>query len=233
MTLKEQNIDLFDSYQRRKLTEPERKTFDQRLTTDTEFSQAFDEYIGELNVIKAIGAGEEMRAIMANHKEENASGTFRLKYLIPIGIAAGLILAFLFFPNNTNNHKDLFETYYEPFPNLISARDNTSDLAEALNAFSATNYSLAIEKFENLPSETDTILFYQGLSHLSIKETNSALLNLNKISSESPFYEYATWYKGLAHLLANRLDSAEFYLNLVDDNSTHIKESKNILKAIK
>lgn len=230
MSVMEEYMDLFEAYVQGQLSGSEKEEFLQRLKTDEVFKAAFEQYKHQLKVIKALSAGEEMRALMEAEETEEKSARTRWKYWIPMAVAAALILSFFVFgPNKKSTGAELFDKYFEVFPNLISARDNTTDISEALRAYSKADYSTAIELLEAIPTQSDTVIFYQSISHLAENKPEQALEELRSIQSESTFHQPALWYQGLAHLLMNQKDSVGYYLDKVDEDSNYGKDARKIL----
>lgn len=232
MSAMDKHIDLFDAYERDLLSGPDREAFHERLTTDEKFKTAFEQYQHELKVIRAVSAGEEMRALMEAGEPKKEQPAL-MRYLIPMGVAAALaLLFFVFAPDKQPSSPELFDEYFEAFPNLISARDNTDNLSEALRAYSQADFEAAIKSLQKITPKSDTVIFYRSISHLAMSESKEALQGLNRISAESPFYESALWYQGLAHLLLNQPDSVNYYLNKAGLNSTYGKNAQEIIKAL-
>ncbi len=233
MSAMEEHIDLFEAFTLGQISGPEKEAFLQRLKTDQAFKVAFEQYQHQLKVIKAMSAGEEMRALMeAEEAEENPAKT-RWRYWVPLAAVAALILSFFVFgPDKQPTGPALFDEYFEVFPNLISARDNTADISEALRAYGRGDFEKAIQSFQQLPTQNDTVIFYKSISHLSLAEPDEALMGLMSISGESSFYESAIWYQGLAHLLLNQKDSVSHYMNRIDANNAYSKTAQKVLKAL-
>lgn len=230
MSSAEQYIDMFDAYEQQTLSSSDVQDFNLRLKNDEEFKKAFEQYKREITLIKAISAGEEMREVMENKRGKTIN--FSPKFLIPLGAVASCLLIFFLIQQSKPDNQALFEAYFEPFPNLISARESINGIDEALKAYSKADFESAIVLFEKNSRTNDTIFFYKAVSLLSIKEAKLALNSLNQIDPESSFHRATIWYKGLAHLLAEQKDSARFYMKQVDMGGSNGKSAQDILKAI-
>lgn len=211
MSLREQNIDLYDAYLKGELSVDDNRKFDQRSRSNPEFSKDFMAYQEEVAVIKALGIREEMAELMA---EEKPRARNKLRYLIPLGVAAAL-MAFVLFRPVAPRHERLFQEYFEPYPNTISGRDVQEDLYEAINLYDREEYELALEKLATVESN-DQVAFYTGICQLALDRPGPSIESLRAVSRSSVVYGAAQWYMALAFLKLDQPDSTRRYLNIAE-----------------
>lgn len=228
MSAKEEYIDRFDAYQSDKLSPAEREAFEQQLVDDEAFKADFDSYLTEVAVIKSLAIREEMGEVMSEARD---SGKGRLRYLIPIGVAAVLTIFLLALPKKATKPEDLFHQYFEPYPNAISGREVVGGIDNALNSYVAGDYENAITTFDQLAT-TDTVSFYKSISHLALGEAKPALAGFQQIGSGSLFYESTQWYMALGFLLTGEPDSTRVYLNRISNKGVNFEAAQNILEVI-
>ncbi|OEK06902.1 hypothetical protein [Roseivirga misakiensis] len=230
MSQKDQHIDLFDKYQTNQLSENERIAFDERIQNDAEFSQAFEQYIAEVNVIKAISAGEEMQSIMNSDSKISLKPTIR-RWLIPVSVAAAIALFLIFTQISQRNHNSLFNEYFTPYPDAVTSRNVGNGLSNALHFYSQQEYAKALEGFEAL-AESDTVEFYEGICLLALKRPEEALDKLNTIGINSIFRNQSQWFKGLSFLLLEESDSTIKSFEKIKALSKYKKQSLELIKRL-
>jgi len=224
----DENIERFDAYHSGRLSPAEREAFEGQLADDETFKADFEAYISEVAVIKSLGIREEMGEVMS---EARNSGKGRLMYFIPLGVAAVLTIVLLALPKKAANPEELFQQYFEPYPNAISGREVIGDIDKALNLYVVKEYEKAIAIFGQL-APTDTVNFYKSMSHLARGETKPALIGFRQITNESLFYEPTQWYSALGFLLAGESDSTRVYLTRITSKDVNYEAAQAILKAI-
>ncbi|KYG79641.1 tetratricopeptide repeat protein [Roseivirga echinicomitans] len=230
MSIVDKYIEFFDAYDRNELSQKEVQAFKERIINDEKFRVAYEEYSKQVNLLKALGARDQMRSIM--DKEEKRK-VLKLKIFIPLGIAASFLLLMFIFTERKIDNQQLFETYFEPFPNLISSREKVSLLDGGLRAYSNSDYENALKIFRTLSNASDTLYFYQGMSHVSLKRAEEAIDSFDHIGPESYFYLPSVWYKGLSYLLINETDSAAFYIQKADSSGYGDEELHELLNSLK
>ncbi|WP_055436407.1 hypothetical protein [Lacinutrix algicola] len=106
----EKYIDLINGYLNNTLSGNERKNFENRLETDSEFKEIYNEQVAILEGVKRIGLKAEINAVKQNY----IRGKWK-KYLgVSIGAIIVSVLVFNFFSGKEDKLKDLlnFETEY-------------------------------------------------------------------------------------------------------------------------
>jgi tetratricopeptide (TPR) repeat protein len=230
MKIGEDKIELFDGYHHKVLPDDEHKNFEDRLKNDKEFKDEFDEYLEGTRAVKLIALREELGHIIDTN--ELGTSIFR-RGLIWMPIAASLLFfIFYFWPKASTSEKDLFLTYYRPYPNIVTTRSEENPLTEALQAYTSMDYNKAIFLFDEIFPATDTALFYRGLSYLSLNDYKNALLAFEKVDTSSTFHQQLYWYKAMAFLSKKDRPSAILSLQRIEPNQYSYKEAREILMII-
>ena len=231
MSSLEDHIDLFDNVTKGQLSKEELAAFENRLNQDAKFKAAFDDYNRNINIIKSIGIRNEMRRVMT---EANFVGRkhSKLKYLIPLAIAASISIILIFFPTKTKKPSSIFDQYFELMPDLITVRAQGLPSNEAMVYYETKKFDRAIQAFIEL-GNNDTTQFYKAISQLALKQPELAIEEINQINMESRFFNSAQWYKGLGFLLLNKLDSVDHYMSRIKEGNPNYEASRQILKSIR
>jgi hypothetical protein len=231
MKLNEDKVELFDGYLNKILPEDEHKHFENRLKNDEDFRSEFDEYLESTKAIKLIALREELGHIIDINESKN--NRFR-RSLVWVPIAASLLfLIFYFWPNANKSSKDLFLTYYRPYPNVITTRSEPNRLTKALQAYTINDYNNAILLFNEISPATDTTLFYRGISYLSMAKPDSSLVYFSRVTPNSAFHQQVNWYMAMAFLLNNDRSSATLYLEKIKSDQFNSKDAQKILALFK
>ena len=214
MSREEEYYGIFDRYLEGSLADQERLNFETQLESDDELREWFEAYKAEVQLIRTMAVRQEMGDIL---NKSTGPKTIAIKWLIPLAVAASVALALVFFyPSSRPGNVELFEQSFKPFPNLISVRQNLDSVGMALRFYDQQAYPGAIEVFEQLSIANDTVQFYKGMSYLSVKQPENALVSFSQMDESSMFYGTVAWYKALAHLLLSNSDSVIYYLNQAD-----------------
>ncbi len=232
--MKEENnyTDLFDEYIAGALPEDKKLDFENRLTSDAAFKADFDQYKKDLELIRMMGVREEMGEFIKKASSTNARSR-KLRYLIPLGLAASITLILLLLPSESIDNRALFDQHFSSYPNRVTSRDGSLGHDMAMNYYDQGLHKEAIAEWDRIALENDTALFYESISQLALGEAQSALSKLNQIKSGSIFASPAIWYKGLAFLLIDQKDSTRYYMQLVSPDSPNRTAAVKILDWLK
>ncbi len=142
--------------------------------------------------------------------------------------------------NKAVTPEDLFATYYAPLehpdPVVRSEGDNSLE-DKAVAAYSAGNYELAVEYYEELSHreswEIKNALFL-GIAYISINSEQKAINTFNNLPRDLGQYkDEVTWYLALAHLKNNDLVSARLLLEKLSvDGNYYQNQAASILKKL-
>lgn len=232
MSVDEKLMDRFDKYIRNDMPEEDRGEFEDLLAQEPSIQTQFTSYKDGIDALKIVGVKNQMNAILK--KKQKVSRTIKLTSWTLAGIAASIVIVigslYIFAPKES-----LFDQYFEPYPDITSVRKGnmSSELERGYNFYNSGEYNQAINRFENILPQSDTLLFYCGLSYLSLNKPTEALHKLNRIQGQSIFQSQIHWYKGMAFLLMTDIDSVRIILESFQPNDFKYNKSKELLDQLK
>lgn len=146
-------------------------------------------------------------------------------YKIFIATAAIVTIVFainrlFIFNRDSLSNDQLFEAYFEVYPNIYSTKGlgdiRSKPLENAFKLYDAEQYRDAVSAFAKAEKEilsNNTTSFYYGQSLIAIGDTEKAKIELEKISIENPLYNEAQWYIALAYLKEDNVDQVIKFLS--------------------
>ncbi len=228
MSTERDYIELFDRVIDQQLTTEELAEFERLITENQEVAEDFEAYKVARRALEIEGLKTDLAEIR-NAKKRHVT---IVKRLIPIGVAASILLGISLF----NTRRDispitLFEQHFEPYPYLFNSRNkpnNVTKPAGALDLYQQKRYEEASGLFPESITN-DTLLFFKGINHLALTQPDSALHTFKLINSSSIFREEVLWYQGLGHLALDQPDSTTYYLEQISDTSKRRKFANSLL----
>jgi hypothetical protein len=208
--------ELIEKFLRSELLEEEQLLFNTR-KKDEDFLTLLEEsiltYQGRLTLKDTFkGIGDELKT------ENKKSYKKPLVWLSGIAASILLFLAFQFFSTNTLSSTELFDTYFDAYPNAHAIKGNTdgnSIVKKAFQFYDNAQYEEATKAFKQLAA-TKTLNssehFYFGISLLITNKIEASKLQLSKINKEYPLYSEAQWYTCLALIKQDSLDKVKSIL---------------------
>ncbi len=159
--------------------------------------------------------------------------------------AASLLLivlfSWLYFVNNNKVESiELFATYYEPYPMVLSFRGKNDLINGTVNSYNEKNFESVITSMNQLILE-DSLGFvpymYLGIAHLELGNLDKAIENFTVVSdsNNATFRQQANWYIALTYLKANESEKARnILIELSSDMDSIINQEsvKEILKSL-
>jgi hypothetical protein len=143
---------------------------------------------------------------------------------ILILVAAGILL-FIFQVGTSSG--DLYQTYYQPYPNLIDpiqkgVDNNTQSSVSQL--YELGQYEHVVKQEVSDPSSE----FYVALSWLATNDLSRAVPLLERFSGqrEFRFHHVAQWYLALAYLTEKQIDKSTNLLEQIKATPDHDFRSK-------
>ncbi|MEM9337650.1 MAG: hypothetical protein AAGA66_02915 [Bacteroidota bacterium] len=199
----------------------------QRILDDLKTNSSYDFYEAAVFALKVEGFKKEVAAL--RYRKKKRGKLFR--YAIAASITFCLLsVSFSLFRHATPSSKELFQTYFEPYPNVISTRGETP--SDYWNHYDNGDFKGAYEAFPQ-HSENDTINFYLGITLISLNRFDEAIGALNRLDETSRYQELKNWYMALAHLGADQSQEAVEFLKMITPNDRNYEKSQKILKEIK
>jgi len=255
--MKLQDLDIIDQYLEGTLSKEKVKTFEQRLQTDNALNDQFkqtkllisgikySERINMLNKIKQIENSLPEIKLQNKHKPLVMKLFTDYRYYSAAACILVIIAFTLYFISKkiyNYNSKELFEAYFEPYPNVVYpiTRFDEGSLTPAQKAFyeyDQKNYTIAIELFKSLPNyATDqTITFYLAIACLAKDDSQQATKHLLSLLNKNPtINDKVKWYLGLCYLKENKNSLARAYFkDLSETENSYTQKAIRILKKIK
>jgi tetratricopeptide (TPR) repeat protein len=202
--------DLINGYFEQTLTASDLQEFERRIAEDVDFA---DEVAFRKQVQAAITQSErsEIKAQLQDFEVEmSATPIKKLPMGRWISIAASLVIAVgasLWFYTHSSYSSNLYETYYQPFPNVVQpivrGEQASNEIAKAFKAYEAGSYQEARDIFVQYSDENS--VFYAGLCEMQLNDFAKAIPYFDStIAKKSTFVLYAKWYKALALIKLNK-----------------------------
>ncbi|WP_054852735.1 tol-pal system YbgF family protein [Olleya sp. ITB9] len=225
------------------LTPEQEQMFSNLLKTDSEFKAQFDFENNIKQVIKAEQSeilksklqGFENNRSAVQHSNKSWFN-WRIAASIVFFIAAGWFGYDAFFGVNYN---DLYTTNYKNYPNTvytITRGEDTSSLErDAFVAYETEDYTLAIQKFNEVQHQQPYFNFYKAQSYLGLDELEKAKdLFLHETTiNESQFKAEANWYLALINLKQqNKTEATKYLETLIANYNYKKKEAKTLLDSL-
>ena len=154
-----------------------------------------------------------------------------LKYAAILIPFIGIAYYSIFIKNDIS--KTLYTQYYEKDVGLPVTMDLTKDILynESMNAFRDDDFKEALNGFELLMKSNptnDTILYYSGCAKMELGKLNNAILDFQKITSNTKFREKSEYRLALLHIKNKNFNSAKQILEKIKANKNHLYNTKAI-----
>lgn len=211
------NKELIEKFLRGTLLESEKHVFNERKKEEN-FMKLLEEtiisYQGRLELKQKLqGIGNELKT--------ESSKTKSTSVVWISGIAASLLLLFgvYFFRGTNYSSSQLFDNYFEAYPNAYTIKGNSEDLSlskKAFNFYDAANYKQAVDTFKKIADErslNSSEHFYYGISLLATQKLEDAKSQFKKVNSMHPLYNEAQWYTSLSLIKQDSLVKAKKLLS--------------------
>ncbi|WP_208503593.1 hypothetical protein [Roseivirga sp. E12] len=243
------NFDLLDRYFSNELDKSELKAFNERLKTDPQFNQEFQE-IKEIKLAVKLEARKNIKSLFTdiedslNQEELTTNNQTAMKRMLTVAASLILMVSVSYFVLNGSGQpspKDVFTEYYKPYNNLNGQvrgeSINTESMsAAAYSAYDAGNYALAVENFEVLVEVEKTAenYFYMGIANIEIGNYETAVKSLNTtLNNFSTFKDQSKWYLSMALLADKKEEEAlSSLISLSMKKNSYSKRSKEALTSL-
>lgn len=161
-------------------------------------------------------------------------------------VVAGLGVTY-FLLNNSSTNKDLFVTYFEPYPNILApvsrapvsrSAGDTAAYEDAMQLYEAGRYAEAISELSSLideNSERPGLIFYRGIAYLGTNEPEKAAADFKAViaADENTFAEPARWYLALSRLkMGKEAEAREGFERIKNSGGTMSAQADQILEEI-
>ncbi|MBI9037327.1 MAG: tetratricopeptide repeat protein [Bacteroidales bacterium] len=232
-----------EDYLRGNLSEAERKLFEDKLKTDTDFAEEF-----ELNkrIENAIANDEidnfretlkNIHKKLYNESETEISGTKKLfntalKYwkiaavvliiLIPLTVVMYIMI------HDSSSNSNLFYQNYERYPAISENRSinkiiNDSIFSEGLKCYKNGDFTNAVGYFKNVVENEDNNVaaqFFLGISYIEITNYNRAINSFEDVieKDDTLYSQQSEWYLALCLIKIGKTNDAKSVLQRIIDN---------------
>ncbi len=250
--MSKKDIDRIEDYINGKLTEQEKKAFEQRLTQEPELSNALnDQKKMHQYLSHKISGGITLDEIRELNKKKFSSESnnsifsiFRNRYFQ--GIAAAILLAitaFVVFKISvpTQNPENLYQAYKKPIPLELTTRGEEvcSNYQDLVRLFNSGVYDQTLPLIETCLQEDPSLSILklaQGYSLMETADYTAAKKVFSEISNGSNLLKSeAEFYLALIYLKEGNLEESQRLLqssNASDEDATKRKLLKAINKLI-
>ncbi|HAS45168.1 MAG TPA: hypothetical protein DCS93_32090 [Microscillaceae bacterium] len=254
---------LIEKYVEGTLTAQEKAAFEQRLTKDTELAKEFAEMQDFMLAMQVFGRDalkSELKAVAeaealpsdlfaepTEKKTAKSDAKVRSISLRKMAGIAAVILAILvptvlLLNNQNTSPEELYTRYFEVYPNMVApiVRGNTTQkpLEQAMEAYEAGNYGLAIQKLQNIVVSEDKkegAQFYLAMAHLANGDAKVAIGKFQKLQTQTltNYQEQTQWYLAMAYLASKDIKNCKQQLQkLSSQKGFYQKKAKELLAKL-
>lgn len=229
---------LIAMFLRGELLDDERTLFELRKKEEaflTQLNEAVITYQGRLHL------KEKLQTIGDELKLEKSTLNRNYFYWIS-GMAASLLLLFgiYLFTNQNLSSQDIFNDFFQVYPNVHATKGNTDNKGLSLKAFDFydnENYIAAASTFEKMSFQqtlNSSEHFYYGISLLAIDELENAKKQFKKVVPQHPLYSEAQWYTSLSLIKQDSIGRATTILTQknIEFSTSRELTVKNLLNKL-
>ncbi|MEO0340912.1 MAG: tetratricopeptide repeat protein [Bacteroidota bacterium] len=239
MKLEDQDLRLIEQHLDGSLPSKDKKTIDDRLQNDKEFSAIYQKTASGIEAIRSYRERTSMQKLQSIYQEEKAAGTLdsqgkirRLGNLRSIGIAASiailLTLGYFLLPSG-GGQLDLYSSYYE-IPSFDLVRSGQATTLESIaELYNNKQYQAAVEALNNYEQDQGLSFetqYYKALSLNEIGRTEEALDILDRLGSQNTRLDEVLWTTGLLQIKTGKRTEAKATLMRLLDGQTPITPAR-------
>lgn len=235
----ESTFEQINRYLKGELPEQERSEFEALIIKDNTLSEEVAKIRFELSIIEDYALKKELDVI-----HEDLYGNKKShKLTAALAIAASLIfllgLWFLLLPK-TPSHDELYSTYFSPYKNLLSTRNDypeTNSWSLAMHHYSKGEYQKSLEYLDLMDypqSVSSDLTFYEGICLMGIGKYDKAIIVFETLlENESGYHQNPIhWYLGLSYLKVERNDDAIIQLKKIEPGEFMYSEALVIIEYL-
>jgi TolA-binding protein len=235
MIEEERHIDLFEVYRNNELGESELKDFEARLSYDSDFRNAFEEYQRVEDGIRNHFRNELKSKLQELDKAmDETPKKHSIVRLIAwtSSVAAAIVIGVFIFQHFVKpNHIELAQNYWPHEEGLPVKMSTKGKYDAAMNAFKLEEWDKANVLLQEI--ESDTANYFLGMVFYEKSDLNAAQQQFLLIDEFSNYYEIAQFRLALTYLKNNQIELATKILNhLIEKNSPYKNDANSILKQM-
>lgn len=230
------DIEVIEKYLEGNLEGKRKEAFEKELRVNSELVEQVELYKKAIDELSNEGLRTHLKDI---HNDLFMKSKNKQRWPYYLGVAASVLLLITFgylFTNRGLSNETLFTTYFEPYPNLISTRnDAKTPFGKGMGNYSNHKYESAIQAFEEVSEDEQTsqdLVFYKGISYLALSLPNKAILSFEQVEHTTQYEEQLTWYLAMAYLKLDDVENTQKQLLKIQENSFKYAESIDLLKQI-
>lgn len=247
MSYDEHTLSQFDKYTEGKMTEEEKTVFEIALKENEILDKSFQDYLHLKAGIREFGYlrfSDKLKSWESELSAEHETKVITINkrwYLVAAAVTF-LILSVIGLSRygGTATEQEMFASYYEPYPDIITNRGSGQQLLnKGLYEYESGNYEEAIAAIRAYLSdhrEQNEVRFYLAQAYLANNETGKALDIFNILQEEENFKlkEANEWYTALTYLKLENKNTAKELLQQIQRNTNHAyrERSEKLLKVL-
>lgn len=230
---------LLERYFENQLSQEEAILFQNFLETDPSFAE---EFAFQKSVKQAITLNEraELKQKLQSFETPKNNKKWLSKWSVAASIAVVLGAGY-WFMNQSPNHIELYEDYYQSYPNVVAPTvrgENSEDIeSEAFYEYDNGNYEKSLVLFSKIyeTDKDDYALFYKALSQMELQKTTEAIATFKQfdLGKNNAFTHFVKWYLALAYLKENQKEQAMPLLKSLSETENPQQEmAQKLLKEL-
>lgn len=232
--------ELIEKYFEQNLTDKEKITFEELLAKDAAFKEEFDFY-KELKNAVTVAERQKIKEEVQQFEKVSRPPVLVLRKYFPYAAILLFMISFIvYFATNTPSTKDLYLSYYEPYPNtaVSNTRGNSNEqpsVEQAFIAYDLNDFAKANKLFDNIlaTTKTDYLLFYKAISLMELNKHDEAVKIFESTSWSNEYLEKSLWFESLCYLKLNDRNNAKKSLEvLTEKKSFKHTEAKELLSKL-
>ncbi|TCK65059.1 hypothetical protein DFQ05_2271 [Winogradskyella wandonensis] len=247
--MKEENYIAFDIYLSQSLSQEDLLAFEEKLSTDDDFKEAFETYrelsgflehsLDDNHASKEFE--KNLKSISQNYfkkekKQTQPTKTSRTFRISQLAIAASVAVFLGLFIFNTFSDAD-YNDYSNHDAISLTVRGNTKDvITKAQKAFNNRDFEAAETYFTQI-LKTDTenieVKLYKAISQIEQDKFKEADESLNEIAKGQSAYKYdALWYAALSKLKQNDDQACIGLLKKIPEDAEAYKKAQKLINKL-
>lgn len=240
------DFELIENYIVGKLDEEQAGIVKERLKSDEDFRQYYEEIKDFIVAIQADGLKESLKGRKIEDAADNKiihlnagrTGNPRRVWLVAASLAMLLAFGWLLYTVNapTNHSKLMAEAFYSDpgLPTKMSATKHY-DFYDGMVDYKTEDYESALNKWSSSTDRIgpDTLEYYKSMALLNLRKLEEAESGLKLVPQSSPLYNQAQW-RLLEIAIRNQdfTQAKEIFNNLPEDTYPNYNLVKDFLSKI-
>ena len=229
---------LLEKYIQHRLSPEEKAEFETLLAKDAGFKKEVELHVN-LKKVTQHEDDADFRDLITNFETEKPQQKRSYtKWLAAASIVLLLGLSYFFNLNNTASSNELFNSYFEPYRNVIQPIERSTtqqnEKTMAFMAYEKGDYTKAVQLFTNLYATTKEpyYLFYKANALLKLEKADEALPLLQEhLKTKDTLRDKTHWYMAMAYLkLKDTKNAKKLLQKVITEGSYKSKEAQELLK---